>query len=1347
MPLLRSPRTSFDLTIDLNVTDIRTYNSTTYYNKHIRIIPKTSIDTARGLVFWSAASVTIIGGHFRPAPKAWGYNAENGTGSKAPATMNFNNCGAVYLEGILIDNANLIVTDPAGGENGGDAVFLSGKNANTNLVVQNCAWINVRGVQTLPNGGLEAHGDIFQTGSRTQGLAGDVLFYNFTGSGDYQGFFLDPQTRPPGVTDYPDGGMASLTLQRVNLKRTAQKTSKHQLLFLFSSEAAYEQRGYPANFTDVWLDGLPGDTLEDTIWPRNGPSSNGQFTNVKYQADIVTDGSLRYAEWPRLRTAGKFVVGRVYQGSPPTGDYCPTDRIGLGYVQGTDLEGGSSPTSARRSFQTESGKAYTLSFTSTANPCFFQIGYSPKGEQLVAQTESSLGANSVSFVAAGSITHVLFQRTLAGSSGISGLFLTASIWLASGPGTVSNPTDTSLTITAVGGTPTIAKRVLTTEPGQRYTVTWVSDSATGTWAAGSTLDGTEISDPGPSFVVGSNSAVFIATTPVTYFRFQRTGAGVVNLSGFSVQITPVLVWTSGGAGTVTIPNDGQVTLSPSGSASVYARRTFNTVQDRKYSFDVAVTTNAALLKIGTTAGGGELLPNSPLPIAPVSGIEFVSDTPPTHVEISRSATGSSTLTGLTLTQLSTHAWYSGGPGQVTVTNNTALVIEGAGTTATFAHRPIATIADREYLWTFTSSGGAPTRQVGSGFGGSNLSAVTNVVSGENTVRFAALSHQAWLRIQQVGASSPISISNVAYSLLPFDSSVNWTISGTGTTSIDANQAVTINGNGTTATAARRAYNTIVGKAYELLFNVTGQPCAYYVGSSDGGSQIVAQTTGNPGTVSVKFIATTATTFLSVQRTGTGATVVTKPAMSVTTLSNTVSATVASFNDTNLGGIGKPYYFVDRLSDSATDGTGNRGSLRFCLTNNIGDNRLILPEIQGVLNRTADLGIQAGRNNVTIAGYTGPGPIVQRGSWNFTLRGQNNVVEHMAFEREYNDRGASNGDGLQIVSSGGREVRNILVRNCYTAHSQDEAFQIYQSRTQADNESQHDISLHWNVFTNPLKDPKEYNSAYLSNLNVDAVGQDGDHNFNILIGGYIFNVDVQRNIMANAKQRNPRFSAPHTNSLVANNVIVNWGYGAIGFQSEQDDYQQTNNPAGSLRYKISVIGNIGIPGPDTTKVELISQHGGGRLGANSLIHISNNSIIQGLNAALTATANTIGFENASRAHYPEFPGIQASRQDTLLAVQAIAQAVLLNEMNLNVGPFPKLRAQNPNLLRGVTQALGQMNREIAGKHINHEAEGPGLSVVPTVSRPLTGNLAPPTDHTNVAQVQAWLRERRLEVAYD
>lgn len=1413
-----SPRGSYTKTVDLNVDDIRTYNSSTYSGQHVRVIPKNSIDTARALVFWNCASVTIIGGHFRPSAKNWGYNAESGTGSKGPATLNFNNCGAVYLEGVVVDNTNLIVTDPASGENGGDAVFISGKNADTEVTVQNCAWINVRGVQTLSGVAAgdegKAHGDIFQTASTTQGRTGPVRFYNFTGSGDYQGFFMDPQARPSGVTDYPDGGIASVSLSRVNLKRTRQDTQKFRLIFLFSSASAYDNRGYPVNFDNVWVDGLPGDGLEQTIWPTNTAGS-ANFA-LKYRATIGTDTIGRYAEYQGLTNAGKVVSGRIYQGSPATGDFCPVSAIGVGYIQGTVI-GGTAPVaptvrsllpatftattttsfvefqrtltgtsiltaiaiterpheewvgegtgnltqnsatavtvnvlttmSARRSFATTAGQTYAVSLTIGAQNAVVSVGNNPAGVNIVAGQSAPIGANVVTFIANSSISHVKVTSTTTGLMLVSGISLDESIWAIGGPGTVSNLTETTATITGAGGTPTFARRVFSTVPGSRYTVSWTSDSTTGTWSVGSAEGLTDIVAPGPSYVLGANTSIFTATTSLTYVQFQRTAAGVVNLSGVAFAFSPTIAWAGGGAGTTSIPNDSQVTLNPVGTAATYARRTFDTSPSRKYTFNVAVATNAAVLRLGTTAGGGELAPSLALPIGPTTGLEFVSDTTPTHVELSRTAAGASTLTGLTLTELSTHAWYSGGPGAVSISDNNTFSLAGTGTTTTFVHRPIPTIAGREYLWTFNVSGGTPQRQVGSVFSGSDLASLATCTTGVNSVRFPATSHQAWLRVQQTASSSTISISGNNFVLLPFELATAWTISGTGTTTVDGSQTVTINGTGSTATAARRSYNTIVGKAYELLFNVTGQPCAYYVGSSDGGSQIVAQTTGNPGTVSVKFTAPSATTFLSVQRTGTGATVVTRPVMSPTIITNTVSATIASFNDTNLGGIGKPYWYVDRLSDSATDGSGNRGSLRYCLTNSIGDNRLILSEIQGIITRTADLNISPGRNNVTIAGYTGPGPLVLQGSWNFGIRGQNNVIEHLAFEREYNDRGTSNGDGMQIVSTGPRDVNHIMVRNCFTAHSQDEAFQIFRSRSN-NGENQSDISLHWNVFTNALKDPSEYNSAFKPNDNVlPANGFDGDHNFNVLIGGYIFNVDVQRNIFANGKQRNPRFSAPNTNNLVANNVIINWGYGGIGFQSEIDDFQQTNNPAGSLRYKMSVIGNIGIPGPDTTKIELISQHGSGRLGGDSLIHISDNSIVQGLNAALTATANTIGYENAARAHYPQFPGIQSARQDTLTAVQAIAQAVLLSEMNLNAGPFPKLRAQNPNLLRGVTQALGQMNREIAGKHINHEDEGPGLSVVPTISRPLTGDLAPPSDPTNVAQVQAWLRERRLEVAYD
>ena len=856
--------------------------------------------------------------------------------------------------------------------------------------------------------------------------------------------------------------------------------------------------------------------------------------------------------------------------------------------------------------------------------------------------------------------------------------------------------------------------------------------------------------PPPSGVIktgtlpaGRSVVNFSSATENVTIRLHKV-SGTAAITNFACIREPDATWTASGPGTVTFNQTSMTITGAGGTEPTLASRSLPADFNEKYRLTFTVAGNSVRASIGAN---GSILPMQNIPIGNAS-LSFSSLYSPL-LTIERVATGSAVISNIVLTKVADHVWETSGPGTVTVVSNEALTIaSSAASPATVAIRPVVTMPQREFIWSYTQTGIALQRSVGITFGGSALSGIATSNPGNNSVRFFAQTAPiCHIRFYTTTAGTA-TISNLKVEVVPLDNSTSWVLSA-GTISQNAEtQTVSITGNGTTATTARRSFNTVSGVNYRLLFEVSDTPCAYLIGTSEGGSDIRTQTTGAVGQVEVLFTAKSALTHLQVQRTGAGTAIITKPELSIYdgVLVETVTPTVASFNDTTLGGIGKPYYFVDRLSDSATDGSGNRGSLRYCLTANVGDNRLILSEIQGVVPRTADLGIQAGRNNVTFAGFTGPGPLVLRGSWNFTIRGQNNVVEHLACEREYNDRGAGNGDGLQIVSSGPRDVNHIIVRNCYTAHSQDEAFQIYRGRDN-NGENQSDISLHWNVFTNALKDPKEYNSSFLSNLNVDLPTQNGDHNFNVLIGGYIFNVDIQRNLFGNAQQRNPRFSAPVTNSLVANNVIVNWGYGGIGFQSEQDDYQQTNNPPGSLRYKISVIGNIGIPGPNTTKVELISQHGGGRLGGNSLIHISNNSIIPGLNAALTATANTIGFENASRAHFPEFPGPQASRQDTLLAVQAIAQSVLLNEMNLNVGPFPKLRAQNPNLLRGVTQALGQMNREIAGKHINHEAEGPGLSVVPTVSRPLTGNLAPPTDHTNVAQVQAWLRERRLEVAYD
>ena len=841
---------------------------------------------------------------------------------------------------------------------------------------------------------------------------------------------------------------------------------------------------------------------------------------------------------------------------------------------------------------------------------------------------------------------------------------------------------------------------------------------------------------------GRHVITFSSPTENVKIRFHKV-SGTAAITNFSVIPEPAPVWETSGPGTVTFDQSTLTIAGAAGAVPTLAFRDLGAEFNKKYTLTFTVAGNAVRASIGAN---GSIVPMTNIPIGNAS-LSFSSLYSPL-LTIERLAAGSAVVSNIVLTKVSDHVWETSGPGTVTVTSNESLTITAtAASPATIAIRPIVTTPFREFIWSYTQTGAAVQRSVGITFGGSALSGIATSSAGNNSVRFYAQnSPLAHIRFYTTAAGTT-TISNLSVDIVPLDNSASWTLSaGTISQNLET-QTVSITGNGTTATTARRAYNTVSGVNYRLLFEVSDTPCAYLIGTTLGGSDIRVQTTGAVGQVEVLFTAKSAQTHLQVQRTGAGTAVITKPELSIYdgVIEETVSPTVASFNDANLGGIGKPYYFIDRLSDSATDGSGNAGSLRYCLESGTGSDRLILNTMQGILPRTGDLNILAGRNNITIAGYTGPGPLVLQGSWNFGIRGQNNVIEHLAFERSYNDRGASNGDGMQIVSTGPRDVNHIAVRNCYTAHSQDEAFQIY--RTRSDNgENQSDISLHWNVFTNSLKDPKEFNPAFLSNLNVDAVDQDGDHNFNVLIGGYISNVDLQRNLFANAKQRNPRFSAPHSNSLVANNVIVNWGYAAISFQSESDDFlHPTRNPSNAMWLRISVVGNVGIPGPDTTNAFLVAQSGNPAvLGDVSLIHMSGNSIIQGLNAAITGNATQLGSNLPIPA---SFPGVQSARQDTLTAVEAIAQAVLMREMELNAGPFPKMRAQNPNLLRGVTNAIAQMKREIAGKHINHETEGPGLSVVPTISRPLTGNLAPPADPTNVAQVQAWLRARRLEVAYD
>lgn len=487
MPLPWSPpAVVYDHEINLNNTDIRTFNSSTYNNTNVKIIPKTGIDTGKGLVFANVKTVTIIGGHFKPAVKAWGTYS---SGSEAPATLTFNGCSEVYLEGVITDNANLIVTDPDSGENGGDAIFFSAGNSSTpverrggRLTVQNCAFINVRGVETLPAGSgsnlRAAHGDFFQVGSSTMGKAGVCRFYNVTASGNYQGFFMDPQAASPAtstVTYYP-GGNAGIIMQRCNLKRTAAAPG-NRLIFLFSSMANYNTRGYPATFDNVWCQGWGTETIEGMVWPNDEAGTTAGFTD-KYRAKYGTDSVGRYAHYPDLQDAGKEITGKIYQGTPPEGDFVPLNKIGVGYVQGTDLESTGTPT-----VPTEQ-----TSYTNLLRP---------------GQT-----------------------------------------WTASPTGTTTvDPVSSLMTITSDGANTTYLRMMVPTVVNRRYELTWSNDSSALAYRqVGSIAGGTDLL-AGNVSVTGDNRREITATTAQTWVQFYRPTSGTVTVSN------PILTEIQDGAAT------------------------------------------------------------------------------------------------------------------------------------------------------------------------------------------------------------------------------------------------------------------------------------------------------------------------------------------------------------------------------------------------------------------------------------------------------------------------------------------------------------------------------------------------------------------------------------------------------------------------------------------------------------------------------------------------------------------------------------------------------------------------------------------------------------------------------
>jgi hypothetical protein len=373
--------------------------------------------------------------------------------------------------------------------------------------------------------------------------------------------------------------------------------------------------------------------------------------------------------------------------------------------------------------------------------------------------------------------------------------------------------------------------------------------------------------------IGVNTASFLSSTQGILIRFHTSSAGATNISSIAFEKAPEDVWVTGGPGTALIEGDN-VTLTGAGTGSLptYAFRSFNADSNCFYRFTFTVSSNQISMKIGIN---GELL-SLRTAVQGAASYDFPTIIQPV-LYFERIPLGSSVITNLILTKIQSHVWTATGPGTSVVTDNSNLTITPvANATITAVSRPFGTITKREYLLTYTQAGGDITRNMGDTVPtGTAVSPTTLSSAGNNSLRVWARSNQVYLRFYGNTASPTATISNIVLAMLPLESS-SWVPTGTAVTDPES-YGVILTSDGVTPASAVRSYNTHATATYRISFTVSEASCTYMIGSTSGGSNIVAPTAAAAGTtVSLDFVGAVGTTFLKVEKTTAGSATVSRP---------------------------------------------------------------------------------------------------------------------------------------------------------------------------------------------------------------------------------------------------------------------------------------------------------------------------------------------------------------------------------------------------------------------------------------------------------------------------------------
>mgnify|MGYP002712628294 FL=1 len=702
--------------------------------------------------------------------------------------------------------------------------------------------------------------------------------------------------------------------------------------------------------------------------------------------------------------------------------------------------------------------------------------------------------------------------------------------------------------------------------------------------------------------------------------------------------------------------------------------------------------------------------------------------------------------------------YTGGggvSGAASVASDGTITLTGIGTTPAYARQAITTIVGRKYRMSMNVSGVEIGRTVGTTNGGDNVSAYSTGPIGASSLEFTATTTTTWINLQRVGVGTA-TIKDFAIDLLPENpveptpdpdpapvtSITSWTFTKTGEAAGSmtgvTSSGFTIVSPGPTNTLVRTGVDTLtVGKNYRVTFTVSDYRLEMSAGTSTGGQQYKTVANYDAGaTYTFEFVATATTFRIQFQQDLVGNPRVSGLKLEEISASNpgtvTNFATVRGYGNnlaTNPGGIGQPYYFVNRWDMANEQGT---------LVHALGaGNRLIIFEVGGIFTHTGQLGIKAGANFVSIAGETAPSPgVLLQGATSatdnvFGIRGSNWHISHVAFHRGYSgtDTSLNNGDVITMNTSG-RQLRYGWFDHCLTAWGQDEAFQSYHALSTTD-DAQY-MSFTNCIFTDPLNYPPNAGNYMPNQASKSTQYPNGaPHGYNLFLAEKSQFMDAQNNIIANGLQRNPRIGG-RTKTIIANNVLLNWGRGGITLEAQ-------DNPGQPL--DTTIIGNIGIGGPDRGTFPNMITQWAYPLPAASKVYLEGNSVIT--TYAANPCSAAFGYQGGNTTGH----SLVTTRPLTLPGLVAMDQATLLEQIELNAGPRPKDR-RVPTALRCIDQLK---KRGQNAKIIDHESQGGGKTTAaqfPNASRPIQGTaLAPPADHTNKEAVWNWLKSFKTAVQYD